>query len=73
MMELVRSGGMGDFKVLVQGKNVGEPELWGVVGGAPSQTAPPPLLVQRHMPLFEGRYPSEASRLEHLWPGGEEM
>jgi len=29
MVDLVRPGGLGDFKVLAQGKNVGKPELWG--------------------------------------------
>ena len=60
MLDLARQGGMGDFKVLVQGKKVGAPSLWGI---DPTEEAaslldslPLPLRSQSHIPLLEGRY-----------------
>ncbi len=62
MLQLIRPRGMGDFKVLIQGKNVPEARLWGL------QTSPeladlvhrldPPILTAQHVPLLQGRYPS---------------
>ena len=72
MLDIVRPGGMGEFKVMVQGKRVGTPQLWGfdpspdldrVLDGLPV-----PLLSQRHMPLLEGRYPRQGFEWEELWP-----
>jgi len=81
MLDIVRPGGMGEFKVLAQGKGVGTPPLWGFgPAAAGAQHAAPlleavleglpvPLLTPRHMPLLEGRYPHLASfDLERLWP-----
>ena len=34
MLDLARQGGLGDFKVLCQGKGVGAPELWGFTPSA---------------------------------------
>ena len=86
IVDLVRVGGFGDFKVLVQGKNVGKPKLWGfdpapdqdqegdlVEGGlARPEGLPVPLLTSDHLPFLEGRYPrAEAEiNLEKLWPSG---
>ena len=60
MLDLARPGGLGDFKVLCQGKRVGKPGLWGFT---PSMQAtnlaerlPVPLLTPRHLSLLEGRY-----------------
>ena len=81
ILDLARIGGLGDFKVLVQGKNVGKPKLWGF-DSAPGQDQRPegglgrpeglpvPLLTKDHLPFLEGRYPrAEAEMtLEKLWP-----
>ena len=77
ILDLARTGGLGDFKVLVQGKNVGKPKLWGFdpvpdQEGGLARTAglPVPLLTGDHLPFLEGRYPrAEAEiNLEKLWP-----
>ena len=83
ILDLARIGGLGDFKVLVQGKNVGKPSLWGFdsaseqepgqEGGlARPEGLPVPLLTGDHLPFLEGRYPrAEAEiNLEKLWPPG---
>ena len=61
MLDIVRPGGLGEFKVLAQGKGVESPSLWGL---EPSQELeemldrlPLPLMTLLHMPLLEGRYP----------------
>ena len=79
ILDLARMGGLGDFKVLVQGKNVGKPKLWGF-DSAPDQEAglarpeglPVPLLTGDHLPFLEGRYPRTEAEisLEKLWPPG---
>ena len=61
ILDLVRPGGLGDFKVLAQGKNVGRPVLWGLEQ-SPEATAlvdnlPVPVLTGRHLSLPDGRYP----------------
>ena len=60
MLDLARPSGLGDFKVLCQGKGVGSPDLWGF---SPSDDAekvveqlPVPLLTADHLSLLEGRY-----------------
>ena len=72
MLDIVRPGGMGEFKVLAQGKGVGSPVLWGF---GPSQELETqleglavPSLTPRHMPLLEGRYPNQVPEWEELWP-----
>lgn len=61
MLDLARPGGLGDFKVLAQGKNVGQPALWGFKPAAEAATLaeqlPVPLLTPQHLSLLEGRYP----------------
>lgn len=69
MLDLSRPGGLGDFKVLVQGKGVGQPRLWGFndldeSGGDAGELAdalvknmPVPLLTSQHLSLVQGRYP----------------
>ena len=61
MLQLIHPGGMGDFKVLVQAKNVPDEPLWCI---EPSEELVDlvhelelPLLTDRHVPLLEGRYP----------------
>ena len=55
LLSLARPGGLGDFKVLAQGKNVGQPKLWGVEPspsvGELIETLPLPLLTDRHISL----------------------
>lgn len=72
MVDLARPGGLGDFKVLVQGKGVGQPELWGL---SPSLEAAAlvdelavPLLTSQHLQWLEGRYPTPDFEFEGLWP-----
>ena len=82
MLDIIRPGGIGDFKVLVQGKGVGSPPLWGLGAstgedGKPTEELdallkelPIPLLTPHHMPLLEGRYP----HLSPEWaPGWEDL
>ena len=60
MLDLARAGGMGDFKVLMQGKKVGTPSLWGIDGSDEAagilDRLPLPLRSESHIPLLEGRY-----------------
>jgi SAM-dependent MidA family methyltransferase len=61
MLDLARPDGLGNFKALAQGKNVGQPRLWGF-NPAPETAAlveqlPVPLLTRQHLSLLEGRYP----------------
>ncbi len=61
MLDIARPGGMGDFRVLVQAKGVGRPELWGFLpskaAGAVLEGLPAPLRSPAHVPLMEGAYP----------------
>ena len=79
LRELTKPGGLGDFKVMALGKNVGTPELWGF---HPSEQAaeltgsmPTPLPTPEHLNLLAGRYPSAESAFdltwEELWPDDE--
>ena len=70
--DLVRPGGLGDFKVLAQGKNVGSPVLWGM-GKSPDSAAiveslPVPALSDLHLSLPDGRYPGAETEFEAIWP-----
>ena len=53
MLELVDPDGLGGFKVMAQGKNVGEPGLWGFGRGTPTigpdSRIYPPLLTGDHL------------------------
>ena len=77
MRELVKPGGLGDFKVMAMGKNVGQPELWGFTGPKEARemaaNLPPPMLTPDHMDLLSGRYPAAEMEFEvpwdALWPG----
>ena len=63
MLDIVRPGGLGEFKVLAQGKGVESPSLWGFEPSPSHELEemldrlPLPLLTPLHMPLLEGRYP----------------
>ncbi len=69
---LIRPGGLGDFKVLVQGKNVGRPALWGLEQSPEStvfvENLPVPVLTGRHLSLTDGRYPEGETQFEAFWP-----
>ena len=69
MLELGRAGGMGEFKVLVQSKDIDEARLTGLKGGSPAwarrlEELPLPLLGEEHMRLMEARYPHTAWQWE---------
>ena len=72
MLEIARPGGMGEFKVLAQGKGVGTPPLLGFGPSAELMSTltelPVPLLTPDHMPLLAGRYPHLAFDWEELLP-----
>ena len=80
MLDLVKAGGMGDFKVLAQAKGLRQ----GVAlagfspGGALSgrertagELPPTPLLSSEHLDLMAGRYPHLSWEWEDLWPFGQ--
>jgi len=72
MLDLVRPGGLGDFKVLAQGKNVGSPVLWGLEKSRESaglvESLPAPVLTDRHLSLPDGRFPGGEVEFEAFWP-----
>ena len=77
MMDLVRLGGLGDFKVLAQGKNAGRPELWGFGSSGSSGSSkeaeaiarelPVPILATEHPPLLESRFPHLEMEFDESW------
>jgi len=81
MLDLARPGGLGEFKVLAQGKGVGQPELWGFkeLDTADDEAAalvagmPVPLLTGQHLSLLQGWYPSGVLEfdLDRLFDGVE--
>ncbi|MBI4282265.1 MAG: SAM-dependent methyltransferase [Chloroflexi bacterium] len=81
MLELVKAGEMGDFKVLAQAKGLElEGALLGFASNSPwrkgpgpgSELPPAPLLSQGHLNLLAGRYPHLSWEWEELWPFGKE-
>ena len=72
MLDLVRPGGLGDFKVLAQGKNVGRPALWGLEQSPETKVLverlPAPVLTDRHLSLLDGRNLAGEAEFEALWP-----
>ena len=77
MRELAKPGGLGDFKVMAQGKNVGKPDLWGFHRSQHAVNlaaqSPPLSLTAQHLDLLAGRYPAAEFEYEMpwdaLWPG----
>ena len=73
MVDIARLGGLGGFKVLVQGKGVGTPDLWGFRRNQELrdmlEKLPVPLRTALHTPLMEGRYPHHALGWEDMLPG----
>jgi SAM-dependent MidA family methyltransferase len=71
MQELIRPGGMGDFKVFIQSKKVETSTLWGTLQSDEAknllQHVPLPKLTRRYTPIFQARYPHASFDWEHLW------
>jgi SAM-dependent MidA family methyltransferase len=83
MLELVKEGEMGDFKVLAQAKGLehdlsllgfdSKSSLRGRERFKVGKTLPPvPLLSTEHIDLMAGRYPHLSWEWEALWPSGKE-
>ena len=84
MLDLARTGGLGDFKVLAQGKGVGNPALWGFGPSAHTgltldeevlalvERLPVPLLTHQHLSVLKGRYPHAGLDYDGYWPEGVE-
>ena len=70
MLDLIHPGGLGGFKVLVQGRNAPVTPLWGAEGGEELEGLleglSVPLLTSHHVPLLKGRYPHLAVEWEGL-------
>lgn len=73
ILELARPGGLGEFKVLVQSKNVDGPAITGIQGASTQwierlASLPLPLLDTDHLSLMEASYPHTAQGWEEGWP-----
>ena len=68
---LANPGGMGTFKVLTQGKGIGQPDLWGFAPAAAAAelaaTMPVPLLTDKHIALPDGWPAAGAGEFELAW------
>ena len=82
LLDLVRPGGLGEFKVLLQGKRVTADKLWGFNTDSSFKdkmdmvrSNPVPFLTSDHIQLLEGRYtqPEPEIILDELWPPGLEQ
>ena len=80
MLELVKRGGMGDFRVLAQARGLEDAvELMGFSQASPLRNGAPvergleplPLLSAEHLDLMTGRYPHLAWEWEGMWPETE--
>ena len=77
ILDLARHGGLGDFGVLLQGKNVDSSDMWGFHSNSECmglvRVLEPPLLTERHLNLAQGRNPYTEVKaeiaLDTLWPG----
>ena len=77
MRHLARPEGLGGLGVLIQGKGIGHPPLYGLAPDNPLRhrlesafrTLKPPLLTQDHIPLLEGAYPHLAGEVpwQEMW------
>ncbi len=71
MRDLAKPGGLGDFRVIAQGKNVGQPALWGFSSPERAQDIaaqmPLPVPAAVHLDLLAGRYPSAEIEIELSW------
>jgi len=68
ILDLARPGGLGDFRVLIQGKGVGIKKLWGLEQSddcsALFEGLPAPLLTGQHISLPDGRYSGGETEFE---------
>lgn len=68
---LANPGGMGAFKVLAQGKGIGQPDLWGfapaAVAAEMAARMPVPLLTDRHIALPSGWPAAGDGEFELAW------
>ena len=72
MQELLQPEGLGNFKVMIQGKGISADDLWGFTPDNPRQahlqrsidTLHVPLLTPTHMPLMQGKYPHQGEALD---------
>ena len=71
MRELAKPGGLGDFKVMALGMNVGKPDLWGIHPSVQvaelAEKMPPPLHTPEHIDLLAGRYRETGAEFEVAW------
>ena len=75
MVDLLRPGGLGDFKVLAQAKGISNTALWGFQSGergheldALLDSLPPPLMTPEHLNLNQGLNTGGEFQLEGFWP-----
>ena len=73
MLELLKPDGLGNFKVLAQGKNVGNPSLWGFGGNPPTQELEvrlaPPLTTRDHLEPPQDLYKDPGAESRYTsWP-----
>ncbi len=79
MRELIKPEGLGAFRVMALGRNIGQPALWGFEHsrepGELVHQLPVPVPTQDHIDLLSGRYPWHQAEFEvpwdTLWPDGE--
>ncbi len=71
MRDLVKPGGLGDFKVIAQGKHAGHPELWGFYSSGQAadlaERMPTLLPTAEHLDLLTGRFPPVEVEVEMAW------
>ena len=71
MRELIKPDGLGAFRVMALGKNLGRPELWGFNSAEePSELAgqmPLPVPSEEHIDLLAGRYPWHQAEFDVPW------
>ena len=76
ILGLLKIGGMGDFKVLAQGKGMGTQALSGFNSNHPLPTkllqkikeSSVPIRDEHRIPLLEGRYPHQNFDYDAIWP-----
>ncbi len=71
ILDLVRPGGLGDFKILAQGKKAGSSKLWGMERSEAAtsllENLPVPLLTGLHLPLADGRSGGSVTESGVFW------
>ena len=71
ILDLARPGGLGDFKILFQGKNAGTPKLWGIERSEEAASLidnlPVPLLSSQHLSLSDGQFFRNETEFEAFW------